>query len=98
MAARLSYTAFTRAKSSGLSVMESPCAVSLGLISVLISSSRSVVFDPVTAKNTRATRPSMRPDFSSATMVLLIVGGAGLSMIAWISAFWIAMPCSKAGR
>ena len=77
--------------------MLSEWAVSLGLISVLISSSRSVVFDPVSAKKTVATRPSMRPDFSSATIVFSKVGGAGLSMIAWISAWWIAMPCSKAG-
>ncbi len=86
-----------RANRSGLRLIASRCADSLGAYSAWIAFFSSLFSTPARLKNTREVRLRISPDFSSGRMVFSKVAGSSLLAIASISARCSSMPRSKAG-
>src|SRR5471032_2640646 len=77
--------------------MASPWAASFGDMSRSTASSASSVLAPCRLPKVVATRVSIWPAFSIATMVLSNVAGFGLLAMASTSFRWMRMPSSNAG-
>ena len=86
-----------RLKSAALVVMPVACAANFGDQSRSSACNSSLVLLPVRFQNTPATRSSVSPARSIASIVLAKVVGLGSAAIALISALWDFSAISNAG-